>query len=342
MRERGDSTLQDMGTNNPMRMRKYIALFLILTVTLVWGQGTGLVKPSSGSGVTSAALAAIADPSTDDQVIVSDSSSAATWRTLPASPQNGPTVTQAPIYDSNTNTFSAREMVATPQYGRQFSFCKMNGVTATALTCPIEGAPTVVGTSAVYAADFTTFNRSFISMTTKSASPTSGDAAGYRGSATVSATNVQPKLVLRIATAASVADVRIWAGMTSGDISGVASSTTNQGTRIAAFVFDTVVGDTTWRFITCVGTGGANSCTNTNTTLAFQASHEYICTIELNAGDTTVYWRIKDETAGTTQSGNSSSNMPATNNGIGWGVSATTLTSAQKAVWMSGVYFEQN
>lgn len=95
-------------------------------------------------------------------------------------------------------------------------------------------------------------------------------------------------------------------------------------TDLAAFVRAHVNGgatDTNFQFVTC-----DNTTTNTvDTGMAFTVSHVYSFDIWCPLGGTSIAWRVEDRTAGTTQSGTVSSNLPRATTGL-------ALTSATMSV----------
>ena len=105
--------------------------------------------------------------------------------------------------------------------------------------------------------------------------------------------------------------------------SGGAPNTTSRGGVVSLCGFQrensgaSSIYDTTWKFITCDGVNTAVA----DTTMAFTAGGSgtgkvYDFWIWCPLGSSTIYWQVDNVTDGTSQSGSTSSNLPATNTAL--------------------------
>lgn len=86
--------------------------------------------------------------------------------------------------------------------------------------------------------------------------------------------------------------------------------------------------DTNWQFVTC-----DNTTTNTtDTAMPFAISNLYTFHIWCACGSSTIFWRIDNLTAGTTQSGSTATNLPRATTGINFAMGVSTVDATARAI----------
>jgi len=111
------------------------------------------------------------------------------------------------------------------------------------------------------------------------------------------------------------------------------------GGHHAGFSFSTNAGNTAWQFST-----KDNTTRNSNTTsLTFTAQHLYDFLIYCPPTSSTIYWRCEDLTNAdppTTQTGNTTSNLPGSTTLLRAGFQLSTLTTTARNIATKKVYLE--
>jgi hypothetical protein len=128
---------------------------------------------------------------------------------------------------------------------------------------------------------------------------------------------------------------RIWTGLTSSTIVTMTGGDNPAG-DYAGFQYSTNRGDTNWQFMT------KNNATQNvvNTTMAFAVSKLYDFYVYTPPQGTTVYWRIDNLTDGTTQEGNTATNLPTNSTAMKGGFALQTLNPTTRNQRMAKVYIE--
>lgn len=152
---------------------------------------------------------------------------------------------------------------------------------------------------------------------------TSTNVAGRNSSATVTQREWGETWSKRMATRPSIANVRHWHGLSSADLSGTTTPTTQ---HVAAFRYDTGTDGTAfWRTVTCDG----STATTTTTSVAIAVSSVYNLRIELDSSEVRFY--INDTLAAT-----HTTNLPAAATQMSTQGTITTLANAAKGfLWCS-------
>lgn len=128
---------------------------------------------------------------------------------------------------------------------------------------------------------------------------------------------------------------RAFVGLTSGTMASTVTAD-DPGNHHAGFSFSTNAGNTAWQFSTRDGTT-RNSGT---TSLTFTAQHLYDFLIYCAPAASTVYWRCDDLTAGTTQEGNTGTNLPGTTTLMRGGFQLSNLSTGARNIATKHVYVE--
>ena len=130
---------------------------------------------------------------------------------------------------------------------------------------------------------------------------------------------------------------RFFVGLTSGTMASSVGAD-DPGNHHAGFSFSTNAGDTTWRFSLRDG----STRNNINTTMTFTAQHAYDFHIYCPPTGGTVYWRVEDITASTSQSGSSATNVPGATTLMRCGLQICTLTTTGRNVQYKFIYCEHS
>lgn len=129
---------------------------------------------------------------------------------------------------------------------------------------------------------------------------------------------------------------RIWTGLTNQAIGNIMTNSDNPAGSYAGFHYSTTRGDVNWQFITKNGT----TQNVVNTTMPFTVAKLYDFYVYTPPQGTTVYWRIDNLTDGTTQEGNTATNLPTNNVAHRGLVSLQTLTGTARNIRMAKIYIE--
>jgi len=149
---------------------------------------------------------------------------------------------------------------------------------------------------------------------------------------TVTETGWLPKLVTRIRVPATISSTRDWVALTSGDLTGVDSSTS---ISYIGLRYSTGASDTAWQCAT--GSGSAQSVTSTGVTVT--ASHYYDIIIDLSTSGTLVCSVADNGGAYTTVT--KTTNLPSTTTtNLALQETVTTLTTAARHLLVSYTYLE--
>lgn len=161
-------------------------------------------------------------------------------------------------------------------------------------------------------------------------SATSGNAATLKGGGTAASAfkmvrPVQlPDLLLRIKTDASLADVRLWAGLVANALD---ASSDASGIAVAAFRYDTGVDGTAfWRTVTNDGTTTGNV---TTTTAGIAVSTLYLLRIKV-VSTTSIEFYVNGTLVAT-----HTTDLPGASQDLGFWLSLTTLAAAAKSIRFS-------
>jgi len=131
---------------------------------------------------------------------------------------------------------------------------------------------------------------------------------------------------------------RIFVGVCSGTMASTVGSD-DPGGHHAGFSYSTNAGNTAWQFST-----KDNTTRNSNTTsLTFTAQHMYDFFIYCPPTGSTIYWRCEDLTNAdppTTQTGNTTSNLPGSTTLLRAGFQLSTLTTTARNIATKKVYLE--
>ncbi|MFA5773004.1 MAG: hypothetical protein WC974_09765 [Thermoplasmata archaeon] len=289
---------------------------------------------TSNAAVTVAQGGTALTAAVGDAVLVGDSTSAYTARTLPASCAG---TTAKLLYDSTTNLFScgtdqtAAGGTPQPYYpNRQWCYLRPLGTTATVFTSVGCAAFVVTGTAAASAQT----NSYYIQHT---AAATINTLGGISQTLIQTQGRYRPKLTALIRTDSVITSRRIWVGLHS-----VANSTTAsmqgsdltgaQTDRYVGVRYSTSAGDTQWQCGSGDGTTG--SVITTGVTVA--ASTAYLITVDWSVNGT-----LTCTVNGT--SVNKTTNLDATQTAnLGLHAALTTLTAATRIHQTAFVHLETN
>lgn len=163
------------------------------------------------------------------------------------------------------------------------------------------------------------------SLVTFTTSASINDKAGWVGlGGNICERDLEPDCSIVISTGATITSYRVWAGLTSADLSGVGAPTTQ---HVMAFRYDTGTDGTTWHAITC---NGASGVTNTDSTITVSASTVYRFRIVYDAANAAVRFFINDQLVAT-----HSTNLPGATTGLFDEVNVNNLAAATRAMGFS-------
>jgi hypothetical protein len=136
---------------------------------------------------------------------------------------------------------------------------------------------------------------------------------------------------------------RMFIGLTDQTYGTMTNSDTVVAGNFAGFQYSTNRGDTTLQFIRRDGT---NAQVTVNTTLSFgaaaQQNHVFDLYLFTAPQGGTVFWRVDDLTAGTTQEGNVTTNLPTAATAMRAGLGIQTLTTTARNLRMQKMYVESD
>jgi hypothetical protein len=126
---------------------------------------------------------------------------------------------------------------------------------------------------------------------------------------------------------------RVWVGLTSGTVASMVTSDTPAGDYCGFHRCHVNGGQqhTNWRFKMRDNV----TTSDADTGLVFTAQNVYVAYIYCMAGDSTIYWRIDNITAGTTAAGSTSSNAPRTTINMRAGLQVGTVNATARNIRMA-------
>lgn len=190
-------------------------------------------------------------------------------------------------------------------------------------------SPSVNGTvSAAPAADSSMMMLKFLSAAT------TGDAVGISGPYFSTRPNYGPVFSVVVRTDAAVTNQRHFIGLTSADLSAIASLAGLDSIPMMAFRYDTALGDTAWQAVT--SDGSAASATTTGVAVA--ANTTYTLKLDFSTPGT-VRFTVNNATAPQVSK---TTNLPSGTVDLGIEASLTTLTTTAQALFIERVKLDQN
>lgn len=219
--------------------------------------------------------------------------------------------------------------------GKRIGEYTINTIADTSFTATKLPAPTLNAAGVVAAAP--TADGTLMMLDFPTLGVTNSDSA-IIGPYTVTAFDYRPRLTAVIRTGASIANTRIFVGLSASDISGVATLAGLNGIKMVAVRYDTGLSDAQFQLVTSDGTtASANVCSSAivaiNTTyiidLDFTKAGAVQCRIN-NGSNTSTNYVLK------------STNTPTGTAGVGIQASATTLANSAIDFYIGKIALEQN
>ncbi len=238
--------------------------------------------------------------------------------------------------------------------GTEFGYVNPNGVSSLWTSHPVTGSGKRLGKLTIDTTADITFNNEGMGAPTYAGVPAaapaqdssmmmidfptlavSNDVAGFKGPYTSTRFDYRPRFTATIRTGSSIADQRIFIGLSNADISGVATLAGLNSNKVIALRYDTGLSDTTWYWVTSNGStavaGAMDVSVAINTT--------YVMDIDFTRSGGVVF-RINNEIINTNQI--PTATLPSGTTDIGVQASVTTLTTAVKHLYIAKVTLEQN
>lgn len=162
----------------------------------------------------------------------------------------------------------------------------------------------------------------------------------FRGSVTSGANgffNVNRIVIPDASYGSGATGARMWTGMTS-TTSTVMVGADNPAGSYAGFMYSTNRGDTNWQFITKDGT----TQNVINTGLPFTPVKVYDFYVYVQPLGGTIYWRVDNLNDGTSQEGNTATNLPPTTTNLRDAIGIATLTTTARNIRINKAYVESD